>query len=86
MTDVFDGDMEVKTLEPIEIFASKTNALLSRAAARDLYDFNNMLYFGLFDESEYDLFRKCIVFYDPYLLKKSTKPLILPLLIDLLST
>ena len=22
-----------------------------------------MLYFGLFDESEYDLFRKCIVFY-----------------------
>ena len=63
MTDIFDGDMEVKTLEPIEIFAAKTNALLSRAAARDLYDFNNMLYFGLFDESEYDLFRKCIVFY-----------------------
>lgn len=63
MTDVFDDNMEVETLEPIEIFAAKTNALLSRAAARDLYDFNNMLYFGLFDESEYDLFRKCIVFY-----------------------
>ena len=26
--------------------------LLSRAAARDLYDFNNMISFGLFNESE----------------------------------
>ena len=53
----------VRTLEPIEIFAAKANALMSRAAARDLYDFNNMIYFGLFDGSEYELLRKCIIFY-----------------------
>lgn len=63
MTDVFDDDIEVKTLESMEIFAAKANALMSRAAARDLYDFNNMIYFGLFDESEYELLRKCIIFY-----------------------
>lgn len=63
LTDVFSDDVKIRTLQPIEIFAAKANALMSRAAARDLYDFNNMIYFGLFDESEYELFRKCIVFY-----------------------
>lgn len=63
VTDIFEEDVMVRTLEPMEIFAAKANALLSRAAARDLYDFNNMIYFGLFDESEYELFRKCIIFY-----------------------
>jgi predicted nucleotidyltransferase component of viral defense system len=59
----FTGDYKVNSLSAIEIFASKINALLNRAAARDLYDINNMLYFGLFDESEYSLLRKCILFY-----------------------
>ena len=63
VTDIFEEDVIVRTLEPIEIFAAKANALMSRSAARDLYDFNNMIYFGLFDESEYELFRKCIIFY-----------------------
>ena len=63
VTDIFEEDVMVRTLEPIEIFAAKANALMSRAAARDLYDFNNMIYFGLFDGSEYELFRKCIIFY-----------------------
>lgn len=63
VTDIFEEDVKVRTLEPIEIFAAKANALMSRAAARDLYDFNNMIYFGLFDESEYELLRKCIIFY-----------------------
>lgn len=63
VTDIFEEDVMVRTLEPVEIFAAKANALMSRAAARDLYDFNNMIYFGLFDESEYELFRKCIIFY-----------------------
>lgn len=63
VTDAFDDSMEIRTLEPMEIFAAKVNALMSRAAARDLYDFNNMLFYGLFDESEYELFRKCIIFY-----------------------
>ena len=30
----------VRTLEPVEIFAAKANALMSRAAARDLMDWN----------------------------------------------
>lgn len=63
VTDIFEEDVRVRTLETMEIFAAKANALISRAAARDLYDFNNMLRFGLFDESEYELLRKCIVFY-----------------------
>lgn len=63
VTDAFDDFMGIRTLEPMEIFAAKTNALMSRAAARDLYDFNNMIFYGLFDESEYELFRKCIIFY-----------------------
>lgn len=48
----------------MEIFAAKTNALISRAAARDLYDFNNMVYYGFFDSDEKDMFRKCIIFYN----------------------
>jgi predicted nucleotidyltransferase component of viral defense system len=53
----------VRTLAPIEIFASKIVALSSRAAARDLYDLNNMLYYRLFDESELPLLRKCAILY-----------------------
>ena len=63
VTDIFEEDVTVRTLEPVEIFAAKANALMSRAAARDLYDFNNMIYFGLFDGLEYELLRKCIIFY-----------------------
>lgn len=48
---------------PIEIFAGKINALLSRAAARDLYDIYNMIRYGLFRKSEFDLLRKSVVFY-----------------------
>lgn len=64
LTDVFEDKFEIHTLAPMEIFAAKTNALMSRAAARDLYDFNNMVYYGLFDSAEEDLFRKCIIFYN----------------------
>lgn len=63
ITDAFKESLEIRTLEPMEIFAAKVNALMSRAAARDLYDFNNMIFYGLFDESEYELFKKCIIFY-----------------------
>nr|WP_094551252.1 nucleotidyl transferase AbiEii/AbiGii toxin family protein [Petroclostridium xylanilyticum] len=54
---------KVNSLASIEIFASKIVALLTRAAARDLYDINNMIYFGLFDESELPLLKKCAIFY-----------------------
>lgn len=63
ITEHFLSEYRVKTLAPIEIYGSKINALLSRAAARDLYDARNMIYFGLFDESEEVLLRKAVVFY-----------------------
>ena len=58
-----NGGNTVKTLVPIELFAAKINALIGRAAARDLYDVHNMIKFGLFDESELPMLRKCVVFY-----------------------
>ncbi|MCE5225021.1 MAG: nucleotidyl transferase AbiEii/AbiGii toxin family protein [Porphyromonadaceae bacterium] len=54
---------EVLSVAPMEIFAGKIVALLSRAAARDLYDINNMLNYGLFDEAEQDMLRRCAVYY-----------------------
>lgn len=53
----------VLSLAPLEIFAAKTAALLSRAAVRDLYDMNNMIYYRLFDKDQEELLRKCSVFY-----------------------
>ena len=37
--------------------------LLSRAAARDLYDTYNMIDIGLFSKDEYEMLRKSVVFY-----------------------
>ena len=62
LTDAFDGPMELLTVHPLEIFAAKANALLSRAAARDLYDFHNLVTSNLF-AGNHDLLRKAIVFY-----------------------
>jgi predicted nucleotidyltransferase component of viral defense system len=55
--------LTVLSVAPLEIFASKTVALLTRTAPRDLYDMHNMVKYGLFDESEEELLRKCVVFY-----------------------
>lgn len=63
ITEHFLSEYRVKTLAPIEIYGSKINALLSRAAARDLYDARNMIHYELFDESEETLLRKTVVFY-----------------------
>src|SRR5665647_1408325 len=63
ITEYFSCEYKVKSLAPLEIYGSKINALLSRAAARDLYDVRNMIHFGLFDESEEEMLRKCIIFY-----------------------
>jgi predicted nucleotidyltransferase component of viral defense system len=57
------SDVNVLSLAPLEIFSSKIVALLTRSAARDLYDINNMVELRLFDESEEALLRKCSVFY-----------------------
>lgn len=63
ITEHFDSEYNVKCLAAIEIFGSKINALLSRAAARDLYDVYNMIKFELFNEEEQTLLRKSVVFY-----------------------
>lgn len=63
ITKALESDYKIRTLLPIELFAAKINALISRAAARDLYDINNMIEYGLFDEADFDMFRKCVVFY-----------------------
>lgn len=55
--------LAVLSVAPLEIFASKTVALLTRTAPRDLYDMYNMVNYDLFDESEEIMLRKCAVFY-----------------------
>ncbi|MBU5424888.1 nucleotidyl transferase AbiEii/AbiGii toxin family protein [Tissierella pigra] len=73
ITEHFSTMYKVKSLTSLEIFGSKINALLSRAAARDLYDARNMIYYGLFDETEEDLLRKCVVFYSAISSKEINK-------------
>ena len=63
VTEHFESEYKLNCLNVIEIFGSKINALLNRAAARDLYDTYNMIRFKLFDEMEEKLLRKCVVFY-----------------------
>lgn len=63
MTEHFSSSYKIKTLASIEIYASKINALLTRAAARDLYDVRNMIRFGIFDEVDESLLKKCVIFY-----------------------
>ena len=55
--------LTVLSVDPLEIFSAKTVALLNRAAPRDLYDIFNLQKYGLFDETQEQLFRKCIMFY-----------------------
>lgn len=58
-----DEVVKVLSVSPIEIFASKTVALLSRTAPRDLYDLHNMVRFDVIDDDKKELYRKCVVFY-----------------------
>jgi predicted nucleotidyltransferase component of viral defense system len=73
ITEHFESEYKLNCLNAIEIFGSKVNALLSRAAARDLYDIYNMIRFGIFDETEQQLLRKCVVFYAAISAKKMNK-------------
>lgn len=59
----FFDEVSVHSLAALEIFGSKIVALLTRAAARDLYDINSMIVSGLFDESQWLMLKKCAVFY-----------------------
>ncbi len=62
-TDILERSYPIKVLSPFELFGSKINALIGRTAARDLYDIDNMVYFGTFDESELSMLKKCFLFY-----------------------
>lgn len=62
LSEAFDDRMTIRTVAPMEIFAAKGNALISRAAARDLYDWGNLIAEKLF-EHDRDMLRKCFVFY-----------------------
>lgn len=59
----FIQDIEIKTLDPREIFGSKLVALMTRATPRDLYDFYNMIHSSLFDEEKINEVKKRAVFY-----------------------
>lgn len=60
----FLGDIKVKALSPIELYASKINALIHRAAVRDIYDVYGMLNAHLFSSSsDRIMLRKILVFY-----------------------
>lgn len=60
----FLSDVEVRSLSPIELFATKINALIGRSAARDIYDVYNMIEHQLFlSDEEQTLLRKATVFY-----------------------
>lgn len=62
LPEVFDDGMTIRMVAPMEIFAAKGNAPISRAAARDLYDWGNLIAENLF-EDERDMFRKCFALY-----------------------
>ena len=53
----------VNSIAALEIYGSKIVALFSRAAARDLYDVNNMVLSGMFGDTEKTMLRKCALFY-----------------------
>lgn len=61
-TILSNNSVKVLTLNPIEIYASKTVALFSRATPRDLYDVYTMLKANVI--TDYNLFRKCFIFYN----------------------
>ena len=59
-----DTALTVYCINPIEIFAAKAVALLNRAAARDLFDMNNLQKHGLMDFDTRNVFRQSIYMTD----------------------
>lgn len=57
------GEVEVRTIDPIEIFGSKLVALMTRSTPRDLYDFFYMINANIFNETEINKIKRCAVFY-----------------------
>lgn len=57
------SELKVLCVAPVEIFSTKIIALLTRTAARDLYDIANMVKYDLFSQNERLLLHKCCVLY-----------------------
>ena len=55
--------VNVLSVAPLEIFAAKIVALLSRTAARDLYDITNLQKYDIFSADELVSLRQCTIFY-----------------------
>ena len=62
-TGIFGLSGEVRTLNSIELIASKTAALFNRLAARDFYDIYNVDRYGILSVDDYGSFSKALVFY-----------------------
>lgn len=61
-TDVFeDKHLSIHCIHPIEIYAAKLCALLSRTTARDLYDVYTLSKYNLFDDDEKSLLKQCFM-------------------------
>jgi predicted nucleotidyltransferase component of viral defense system len=60
---LFTNDFKIHRLSIIEVFASKINALMTRAASRDLYDVYNMIKYNLIKDESLIHFRKSIILY-----------------------
>ena len=61
-TDVFeDKHLSIHCIHPIEIYAAKLCALLSRTTARDLYDVYTLSKYNLFDDDEKRLLKQCFM-------------------------
>lgn len=56
-------NVNVRTLDLIELYASKIKALLERGAARDLFDVHNMIRCQVISEEQKPMLRKGVVFY-----------------------
>ena len=54
---------KVLTLNKIDLFASKTNALIYRTTIRDIYDVYNMIKNKTISSNEFIIFKKSLIFY-----------------------
>lgn len=61
-TDIFeDKQLTINCIHPIEIYAAKLCALLSRTTARDLFDVYTLSKYDLFDKKEKQLLKQCFM-------------------------
>lgn len=59
----FLNSFKTLTLNKYELYGSKIKALLERCTIRDVYDVYHMLKENLFNDSEFELIKKCVIFY-----------------------